>query len=312
MSDRHRDGRGGLSRYKRGPVAATAARASCERVGLAVGLPGRARRGDRLRLSRLLDGGHLAQVDAGGLPRAAGLVAGAVPLGQLPRGAGNFPFLHYAANTLRIALPVVVGTTISSALVAYGFSRLRWPGREIVFYLVLATLMIPNWVTLVPLYILFNRPGLGRYLPAADRAELVRRPFSIFLLRQFFLRQPQDLVDAARVDGASHLRIFAQIIVPLARPALAVVALFAFINGWTDFFNPLIYLTNPDKHTLQLGLFTFFSQHFVNWPGFMAASSSSCSPSPSSSSSPRKHSSRASPSPAYAGDGSVEQSSRSR
>jgi len=184
----------------------------------------------------------------------------------------TFPFVLYATNTLRIALPVVVGTTLSSALVAYGFSRLQWRGREVVFYLVLATLMIPNWVTLVPLYILFNRLGwVDTYRPLI-LPSWFGDAFSIFLLRQFFLRQPQELIDAARIDGASHLRIFAQIIVPLARPALAVVALFAFINAWTDFFNPLIYLTNPDKYTLQLGLFNFFSQHFVNWPGFMAAS----------------------------------------
>jgi multiple sugar transport system permease protein len=189
-----------------------------------------------------------------------------------PDALSNFPFVKYAINTLRIALPVVAGTTISSALVAYGFARLRWRGREVVFYLVLATLMIPNWVTLVPLYILFNRIGwVDTYRPLI-LPSWFGDAFSIFLLRQFFLRQPQELIDAARVDGASHLRIFAEIVVPSARPALAVVALFAFINAWTDFFNPLIYLTNPDKHTLQLGLFTFFSQHFVNWPGFMAAS----------------------------------------
>jgi ABC-type glycerol-3-phosphate transport system permease component len=189
-----------------------------------------------------------------------------------PNALDVFPFVRYATNTLRIAVPVAIGTTLSSALVAYGFSRLRWPGRDLVFYLVLATLMIPNWVTLVPLYILFNRIGwVNTYRPLVVPA-FFGDPFSIFLLRQFFLRQPQDLVDAARVDGASHPRIFAQIILPLSRPALAVVGLFAFINAWTDFFNPLIYLSNPDKYTLQIGLFNFFAQHFVNWPGFMAAS----------------------------------------
>jgi ABC-type glycerol-3-phosphate transport system permease component len=188
-----------------------------------------------------------------------------------PEALSYFPFVQYVGNTLRIALPVTIGTTVSSALVAYGFSRLRWRGRDLVFYLVLATLMIPSWVTLVPLYILFNRIGwVDTYRPLTVPA-FFGDPFSIFLLRQFFLRQPQDLIDAARVDGASHLRIFAQIIVPLAKPALAVVALFSFIAAWTDFFNPLIYLSNPDKYTLQLGLFNFFSQHFVNWPGFMAA-----------------------------------------
>jgi multiple sugar transport system permease protein len=189
-----------------------------------------------------------------------------------PEALNVFPFVRYATNTLRIAVPVAIGTTLSSALVAYGFSRLRWPGRDVFFYLVLATLMIPTWVTLVPLYILFNDIGwVNTYRPLVV-PSFFGDAFSIFLLRQFFLRQPQDLVDAARVDGASHLRIFTQIILPLSRPALAVVALFAFINAWTDFFNPLIYLSNPDKYTLQLGLFNFFSQRFVNWPGFMAAS----------------------------------------
>jgi ABC-type glycerol-3-phosphate transport system permease component len=189
-----------------------------------------------------------------------------------PEALNVFPFVLYATNTLRIAVPVAIGTTISSALVAYGFSRMRWPGRDLVFYLVLATLMIPTWVTLVPLYILFNNIHWVNTIRPLVVPSFFGDAFSIFLLRQFFLRQPQDLVDAARVDGASQLRIFAQIILPLSKPALAVVALFAFINAWTDFFNPLIYLSNPDKYTLQLGLFNFFSQHFVNWPGFMAAS----------------------------------------
>src|SRR4051812_17450987 len=189
-----------------------------------------------------------------------------------PDALNVFPFLLYASNTFRIAGPVAIGTTISSALVAYGFSRLRWPGRDYVFYLVLATLMIPTWVTLVPLYILFNDIGwVNTYRPLVV-PSFFGDAFSIFLLRQFFLRQPQDLIDAARVDGASHLRVFLQIILPLSRPALAVVGLFSFINAWTDFFNPLIYLSNPDKYTLQVGLYNFFSQHFVNWPGFMAAS----------------------------------------
>jgi multiple sugar transport system permease protein len=183
-----------------------------------------------------------------------------------------FPFVRYAFNTLRVTIPVMVDTTVSSALVAYGFSRLRWRGRDVVFYLVLATLMIPSWVTLVPLYILFNRIGwVDTYRPLIV-PSFFGDPFSIFLLRQFFLRQPQDLVDAGRVDGASHFRIFAQIIVPLSRPALTVVALFSFIDSWTDFFRPLIYLSTPDKYTLQIGLFNFFSQHAVDWPGFMAAS----------------------------------------
>jgi multiple sugar transport system permease protein len=189
-----------------------------------------------------------------------------------PDALDAFPFWRYLRNTATIAIPVAFGTTLSSAFVAYAFSRLRWRGRDAVFYLILGTLMIPNWTTLVPLYILFNKLGwVNTYRPLILPA-FFGDPFSIFLLRQFFLRQPQELVDAARVDGASHFRVFVQIILPLSRPALAVVALFAFINSWTDFFNPLIYLSDPNKFTLQVGLFNFFGLHTVNWPGFMAAS----------------------------------------
>lgn len=188
-----------------------------------------------------------------------------------PDALAAFPFWRYLRNTATIAIPVSIGTTLSSATVAYAFSRLRWRGRDAVFYLILGTLMIPTWVTLVPLYILFNNLGwVNTYKPLIV-PSFFGDPFSIFLLRQFFLRQPQELVDAARVDGASHARVFVQIILPLARPALTVVALFAFINSWTDFFNPLIYLTDQDKFTLQVGLFNFFGLHVVNWPGLMAA-----------------------------------------
>jgi multiple sugar transport system permease protein len=188
-----------------------------------------------------------------------------------PQALQQFPFWRYLTNTITIAVPVAIGTTFSSAFVAYAFSRLRWRGRDAVFYLILGTLMIPNWVTLVPLDILFGKMGwLDTYKPLIVPA-FFGDPFSIFLLRQFFLRQPQELVDAARVDGASHLRVFLQIMLPLSRPALVVVALFAFINSWTDFFNPLIYLSSPEKYTLQVGLFNFFGLHVVNWPGLMAA-----------------------------------------
>ena len=157
---------------------------------------------------------------------------------------------------------------------AYGFSRLRWKGRDVVFYLVLATLMIPTWVTLVPLYILFNNLGwVNTYQPLIV-PSFFGDPFSIFLLRQFFLRQPQELVGGgARRRRLARCASSLQIILPLARPALAVVALFAFIYSWTDFFNPLIYLSNPDNvHAAAGPVQLLRSQHFVDWPGFMAAS----------------------------------------
>ena len=191
--------------------------------------------------------------------------------GNYPDALAQFPFWRYLANTITIAVPVAIGATFSSAFVAYAFSRLRWRGRDAVFYLILGTLMIPNWVTLVPLYILFNRwAGWTRTSPSSSPLSSAI-PSRSSSCGNSSLRQPQELVDAARVDGASHLRVFLEIMLPLSRPALVVVALFAFINSWTDFFNPLIYLTSPEKYTLQVGLFNFFGLHVVYWPGLMAA-----------------------------------------
>ncbi|MBX6773269.1 MAG: carbohydrate ABC transporter permease [Chloroflexi bacterium] len=183
-----------------------------------------------------------------------------------------FPFWLYLRNTLLITVPSVLGTVISSALPAYGFSRIRWPGRDAVFALVLATLMIPGWTTLIPVYVLFARMHwVGTFLPLIV-PNFFGSAFFIFLLRQFFLRQPQELVDAARIDGASHLGVFARIILPLSKPALAVVALFSFMANWTDFFGPLIFLNNADLYTLSIGLYSFQSQHQTDWTTLMAAS----------------------------------------
>ncbi len=183
-----------------------------------------------------------------------------------------FPFLHDALNTAKITVPFTIGTVVSSAFVGYGFGVLDWPGRDVVFYLVLATMMIPTWVTIVPLYILFTKIGWVNSFKPLVVPAFFGDPFSIFLLRQFFKQFPRDLVNAAKVDGAGHLRIFLQIVVPLSKPVLAVVTLFAFVYGWTDFFNPLIYLSSPSLNTLQLGLLAFFSHYYVNWPGYMAGS----------------------------------------
>ncbi|MCL4545964.1 MAG: carbohydrate ABC transporter permease [Chloroflexi bacterium] len=183
-----------------------------------------------------------------------------------------FPFLLYLRNTMIITVPSVAGTLVSSVLVAYGFSRVRWPGRDALFILVLATLMIPNYVTLIPVYILFAKMHwIGTFLPLIV-PNLFGSAFFIFLLRQFFLRQPQDLVDAAIVDGASHLGVLWRIILPLSKPALAVVVLFQFQNNWTDFFGPLIFLDRPSTYTLSIGLYSFQSQHLTEWAPLMAAS----------------------------------------
>ncbi len=189
-----------------------------------------------------------------------------------PNSLTYFPFPLYLRNTLIITVPSVIGTLVSSALPAYGFSRVRWPGRDAVFVLVLATLMIPSWTTLIPVYVLFARMHwTGTFLPLIV-PNFFGSAFYIFLLRQFFLRQPQELVDAARIDGSSHVGVFARIILPLSKPALAVVVLFSFMDNWKDFFGPLIYLNDESLYTLSIGLYSFQSQHTTDWTALMAAS----------------------------------------
>ena len=159
-----------------------------------------------------------------------------------------------------------------------GFSRVQWPGRDATFALVLATLLIPVWTTLIPVYVLFAKmEWIGTFLPLIV-PNLLGSPFYIFLLRQFFLRQPQELVDAARIDGSSHLGVFARIIMPLSKPAVAVVLLFSFMDNWKDFFGPLIYLNDEKLYTLSIGLFSFQSQHLTLWTVLMAASLMIASP----------------------------------
>ena len=196
----------------------------------------------------------------------------ALKFGNYPDSLTYFPFFLYLRNTLIVTVPSVVTNLISSAVVAYGFSRVRWPGRDALFNLVLATLLIPTWTTLIPLYVIFAKiHWVGTYLPLIV-PNIFGGAFYIFLLRQFFLRQPQELVDAARIDGCTHVGVFWRIVLPLSRPALAVVALFSFMDNWKDFFNPLIYLNDEKLYTLSIGLYSFQSQHLTKWTDLMAAS----------------------------------------
>ena len=181
-------------------------------------------------------------------------------------------FMTYLRNTVYVCTLVVLGTVASSSLVAYSFSRLRWPGRDALFMIALATMMVPFQVTLIPLVILFERMGwIGSFRPLWVPAFL-GIPFFIFLLRQFFFTIPQELSDAARIDGASELDIYARVILPLAKPALATVVLFAFMGAWNDFLGPLIFLSSESNYTLALGLQQFQSQHESQWAYLMAVS----------------------------------------
>jgi len=208
----------------------------------------------------------------------------ALPLGEL-LGKSSLPwtrkgdrhktitFVTYLSNTLLVALLAVIGTVSSSALVAYGLSRIPWRGRATLFNLTLATMMVPFPVLMVPLYGVFRSLGwIGTLLPLWVPA-FFGGAFNIFLLRQFFLTIPAELSDAARIDGCSEFGIFWRVILPLARPAISVVALFTFLNVWNDFLGPLIFLTEPQTFTMALGLQQYQSQFGGSeWHLLMAAS----------------------------------------
>jgi multiple sugar transport system permease protein len=185
----------------------------------------------------------------------------------------RIPLLRYTFNTATIATLATLGVVLSCIPVAYALSRMKWRGRDATFVVVLSTLMLPVQVTIVPLYILFVRFGwIGTMRPLIVPL-FFGDAFTIFLLRQFFLTIPTELSDAARVDGASEFQIMTRVIVPLAKPAIAAVALFQFLYSWNDFFSPLLYLIqNPDAWTLSIGLSEFKGQFHVEWNMIMAAS----------------------------------------
>jgi multiple sugar transport system permease protein len=184
----------------------------------------------------------------------------------------GFPFLRFLWNSVFYAGCVSLGTVLSCAAVGYGFARLSFPGRDLLFAITIATMLIPGIVIFIPTFVLFKSLGLlGTYVPLVVPAFL-GNAFFIFLLRQFFLGLPEELADAARVDGAGEWRIFWQIMLPLVRPALLVAALLSFIWTWHEFFGPLIYLSDRSQYPLSLGLFAFRAQHTTEWSLLMAAS----------------------------------------
>ncbi len=181
-------------------------------------------------------------------------------------------FWQNLRNTLFVCFASVIGTVLSSSLVAYSFARIPWRGRDAVFVLVLATMMLPYQVTLIPLFAVYSKLGwVGTYKPLIA-PYCFGVPFYIFLLRQFFRSIPEDLSAAARIDGCNEFGIYARIIMPLAKPALATTALFMFLFQWGDFLNPLIYLQDSRQYTLAIALQQFQSQHESAWGPLMAMS----------------------------------------
>jgi len=182
----------------------------------------------------------------------------------------GFPYFQLLRNSIFYSGMVTIGTVLSCAAVGYGFARLKFPGRDILFAITLATMMVPPIVTYIPTYILFAKLELtGTYAPLII-PKFLGEAFYIFMIRQFFLGVPWELSDAARIDGASEYRIFWEIMLPLVRPALVVVAVFSLLYTWHDFFGPLIYLQDRDDYPLTLGLFAFQAQRTLEWPLIMA------------------------------------------
>lgn len=177
------------------------------------------------------------------------------------------PFWRYFGNTVLITALSTFGSVASSFLVAYGFARLRFPGRDLLFYTVLGSIFLTQFpiVTLVPLFDMFSRLGwINSYLPLIVPAFLGNALY-IYLLRQFLLRIPNELTDAARMDGANELQIMRDVVLPLSLPAISVVGIFAVFNAWNDFLGPLIYLQDESKYTLAIGLSFYKSTHETQW-----------------------------------------------
>jgi len=183
------------------------------------------------------------------------------------------PFTAWAVNTITITVTTTIGYLLSSSLVAFGFARIRFPGRDVLFTLVLATMMLPYPSMMIPHFITFKYLGwIDTFKPLIVPSFFAVNAFYIFLLRQFFRTLPMDLDDAARVDGCSTFGIFWRIVLPQLRPALGIILVFSFLHHWNDFLAPLIYLSSNDRFTLALGLRFFQGQHRVEWTLLMATS----------------------------------------
>jgi len=190
----------------------------------------------------------------------------------------NAPFGLFAVNSTKIATLTTLGTLISCSMGAFAFARLRFPGRGLLFAVLLSVLMIPSQVTLIPVYFVMAKLGwINTHFPLIVPAWF-GGAFGIFLLRQFFMTLPQELMDAARIDGCTPYGVYGRIFLPLAKPALATLAILTFIGSWNDFLNPLIYLNDQSMMTIPVGLVSFQGLHNSEWGPLMAGSFMACLP----------------------------------
>jgi len=198
------------------------------------------------------------------------LIPDPVQIKNYPDAMAAVPFRTYLRNTMFLCLMNVIGAVLSSAVVAYGFARTNFVAKGFLFVLMISTMAVPSQVTMVPVFALFRALGwYGTYLPLIVPA-FFGAPFFIFLLTQFFQKLPEDMAEAARIDGSSEWGIFTRVILPLSRPALATCAIFQFMWTWNDFSGPLIYLNRPSLYTVAYGLQWFLSKNGGQWTMLMA------------------------------------------
>ena len=181
------------------------------------------------------------------------------------------PYLHFLRNSVIVTAQNVLVETIASVMVGYGFARVKFEGRDKLFLLVLATMMVPSTVTLIPQYALFAKAGMVNTFWPLMIPRFFGHPFYIFIMRQFFMTLPKELDEAAEIDGASLWQTMRRVILPLSKPAVATVAIFSFVNHWNDFTEPLVYLLTPENQTLALGLRWFLHNQGGEFTAMMAA-----------------------------------------
>lgn len=190
-----------------------------------------------------------------------------------PRAFSFAPFGLFIKNSTIIAVVCVIGVVFSSSLAGFSFAKLRWPGRDLLFFILLSTMMLPGQVTMIPIFIFFKKLGwINTFYPLTVPSFFGGGAFNIFLMRQFFLTIPYELDEAARIDGASFFKIYSAIELPLSKPVITAISIFTFIGAWNEFMGPLIYLNDSSKYTIQLGLRMFQADFSADWSALMAMS----------------------------------------
>lgn len=190
---------------------------------------------------------------------------------NFPAAFAAIPYFKYMGNTITITALSVIGQILVTPLVAYSLSKIKWKGADIISGLVMATMMIPITVTMVPLYKIYSRLGLtNTYIPLILPA-FFGKAFYIVIVRQFFNGIPDSLIEAAKIDGASHFTCYWKISMPLCKPVLTTIGIYSFLDAWSDYLYPLIFITKPERYTLSLGLQQYMSEYSVDWARLMAA-----------------------------------------